>query len=357
MWLLVGLALWWCLTPVRAWGVSTSASAAVLMDADTGQVLYDHNGSRRMLIASTTKIMTALVVLERASPGEEVTVRQEHMTEGSSMYLKPGERVTVEELLYGLLLCSGNDAAVAVAEGVSGSVDKFVDQMNEKAKALGMNHSSFANPNGLDDEKHYSTARDMAILACAAVENETLVRIASTLQITIGGRTMTNHNKLLSYIDGCIGLKTGYTMAAGRTLVSCVERNGQRLVAVTLQDGNDWADHQALYEYGFAAYPISRAAVLGQPLETAEVLGGAEDTVPLVAAESFAWPLAEGEKLTTEVELDQPLTAPLSAGTRVGEAVFRLNGKEVGRVDLLCGAGVAPRLEPALHQLHLALPE
>ncbi|WP_295719182.1 FAD-dependent oxidoreductase, partial [uncultured Oscillibacter sp.] len=257
----------------------------------------------------------------------------------------------------GEAICSGNAAAVAVAEGVSGSVDKFVDQMNEKAKALGMNHSSFANPNGLDDEKHYSTARDMAILACAAVENETLVRIASTLQITIGGRTMTNHNKLLSYIDGCIGLKTGYTMAAGRTLVSCVERNGQRLVAVTLQDGNDWADHQALYEYGFAAYPISRAAVLGQPLETAEVLGGAEDTVPLVAAESFAWPLAEGEKLTTEVELDQPLTAPLSAGTRVGEAVFRLNGKEVGRVDLLCGAGVAPRLEPALHQLHLALPE
>ena len=197
----------------------------------------------------------------------------------------------------------------------------------------------------------------MAILACAAVENETLVRIASTRQVTIGGRTMTNHNKLLSYIDGCIGLKTGYTMAAGRTLVSCVERNGQRLVAVTLQDGNDWADHQALYEYGFSTYPARRAAVLGQPLETAEVRGGAEDTVPLVAAESFAWPLAEGESLETAVELDEPLTAPLSAGTRVGEAVFRLNGKEVGRVDLLCGAGVAPRLEPALHQLHLALPE
>lgn len=273
------------------------------------------------------------------------------------MYLKEGETLTLETLLYGLLLCSGNDAAVAVAEGVGGSVDKFVDRMNEKAKALGMTHSSFANPNGLDDEKHYSTARDMAILACAAVENETLVRIASTRQVTIGGRTMANHNKLLSYIDGCIGLKTGYTMAAGRTLVSCVKRNGQRLVAVTLQDGNDWADHQALYEYGFATYPARRAAVLGQPLETAEVRGGAEDTVPLVAAESFAWPLAEGESLETAVELDEPLTAPLSAGTRVGEAVFRLNGKEVGRVDLLCGAGVAPRLEPALHQLHLALPE
>ena len=139
------------------------------------------------------------------------------------MYLKEGETLTLETLLYGLLLCSGNDAAVAVA-GVGGSVDKFVDRMNEKAKALGMTHSSFANPNGLDDEKTLLTARDMAILACAAVENETLVRIASTGQVTIGGRTtMTNHNKLLSYMDGCIGLKTGYTMAAGRTLVSCAE--------------------------------------------------------------------------------------------------------------------------------------
>ena len=137
MWLLVGLALWWCLTPVRAWGVSTSASAAVLMDADTGQVLYDHNGSRRMLIASTTKIMTALVVLERASPGEEVTVRQEHMTEGSSMYLKPGERVTVEELLYGLLLCSGNDAAAALADHCGGTAS-FVRRMNGLARELGL---------------------------------------------------------------------------------------------------------------------------------------------------------------------------------------------------------------------------
>lgn len=119
-WLLVGLALWWCLTPVRVWGVSTSASAAVLMDADTGQVLYDHNGGRRMLIASTTKIMTALVVLERASPTDVITVKQEHMTEGSSMYLKPGERVTVEELLYGLLLCSGNDAAEALPTAAAG---------------------------------------------------------------------------------------------------------------------------------------------------------------------------------------------------------------------------------------------
>ena len=158
-----------------------------------------------------------------------------------------------------------------------------------------MEHSSFANPNGLDHEDHYSTARDMARLACAAVQNETLVRIASTQTVTAGGRTMTNHNKLLRYVDGCIGLKTGYTRAAGRTLVSCAERNGQRLVAVTLQDGNDWADHQSLYDYGFSAYPAKRMAQLGHA-------GAVEAGIPLIAADSFAWPLAGGEALEKLME-------------------------------------------------------
>ena len=243
MWLLVGLALWWCLTPVRAWGVSTSASAAVLMDADTGQVLYDHNGSRRMLIASTTKILTALVVLEHARLDEVVTIQPRHMAEGSSMYLKPGETLTVETLLYGLLLCSGNDAAVALADHCGGSVARFVGWMNETAQRIGMTGSSFANPNGLDDEQHYSTARDMALLAAYAARNPTFVRLCSTRSVTVGGRTMTNHNKLLQSVEGCIGMKTGYTKAAGRTLVSCVRRDGRTLVAVTLQDGNDWVDH------------------------------------------------------------------------------------------------------------------
>ena len=249
-WLLVGLALLWSLMPVRVWGVSTSASAAVLMDADTGQVLFDHNGGQRMLIASTTKIMTALVALERASPTDVITVKQEHMTEGSSMYLKPGERVTVEELLYGLLLCSGNDAALAVTE-CAGGLEPFVALMNEKAAALGMADTHFANPNGLDDEEHYSTARDMAQLARAAVNEPTLLRMASTRQASIGGRTLTNHNKLLGRMEGCLGLKTGYTKAAGRTLVSCAEKDGRRLVAVTLRDGDDWNDHEALYRWGF----------------------------------------------------------------------------------------------------------
>ena len=338
----LGLA---CRLAGRAEAVEVSASAAILMDMDSGRVLYERNAGTRMLIASTTKIMTALVAIRDGSLGDTVKVsREAAYTEGSSMYLKEGEKLTLETLLYGLLLCSGNDAAVAVAEHVGGSVEGFVERMNDTALELGMEDTSFANPNGLDDEAHYSTARDMALLARAAMENETLVRIASTRTVTIGGRTMTNHNKLLSCVDGCLGLKTGYTRAAGRTLVSCAERRGQRLIAVTLQDGNDWADHQSLFDYGFAAYPAKRMAQLGH--ELAE-----KDGVPLVAADSFAWPLAQGEALETSLELDRELTAPLRMGTRVGEAVFSLNGKEVGRVALLCGETLAPRVESAMSVL------
>ena len=279
-----------CLLAGRAEAVEVSASSAILMDMDSGPVLYERNADARMLIASTTKILTALVAIRDGNLADTVKVsREAAYTEGSSMYLKEGEELTLETLLYGLLLCSGNDAAVAVAEHVGGSTGGFVERMNETALDLGMENSSFANPNGLDDENHYSTARDMAVLARAAMENETLVRIASTRTVSIGGRTMTNHNKLLNMMDGCLGLKTGYTRAAGRTLVSCAERNGQRLIAVTLQDGNDWADHQSLYEYGFAAYPAKRMAQLGH--ELAE-----KDGIPLIAADSFAWPRAGGRR-------------------------------------------------------------
>ena len=233
-----------------AWAADTSATAAILMDGDTGEVLYEKNPDRQMLIASTTKLMTTLVVLEHGGLGDVVTVTQQHIAEGSSMYLKPGDRVTVEELLYGLLLCSGNDAALALT-ACAGGPEPFVALMNEKAAALGMTRTSFANPNGLDAEGHYSTARDMAVLAAAAMEEPTFRRICSSRSVTIGQRTMENHNRLLRQVEGCIGLKTGYTKAAGRTLVSCAERCGCRLIAVTLRDSNDWADHAALYEYGF----------------------------------------------------------------------------------------------------------
>ena len=335
--------------PCQVKAVGTSAAAAILVDADSGRVLYEQNADARMLIASTTKIMTALVAIREGNLSDVVTVKREAtLTEGSSMYLKEGEQLTLETLLYGLMLCSGNDAAVVIADHVGGGQADFAQLMNKTARELGMEATSFSNPNGLDAEDHYSTARDMAKLACAAVRNETLLRIASTQSVTIGGRTMTNHNKLLRYVDGCLGLKTGYTRAAGRTLVSCAERNGQRLVAVTLQDGNDWADHEALYDYGFSIYPAHRAAVLGKVLCQAPVKNGLRASVPLVAAEGFSWPLAEGEVLDMTVEMDTPLTAPVAAGRRAGEAVFSMDGREVGRIGLLCGEAVPPKLDSAM---------
>lgn len=246
------LLLYWLTVPCGAAEISVSAYAAVLLDCDSGEALYEKNADDKMLIASTTKIMTALVALDCVRLDETAEVTYDHMVEGSSMYLKPGETVTVEELLYGLLLCSGNDAALCLADYCGGSIENFVSLMNEKATAIGMKNTSFENPNGLDGEKHYSTARDMALLAQTAANDPTFCRLCSTKTVHIGERTMTNHNKLLSQLDGCIGMKTGYTKAAGRTLVSCCERDGRRLVAVTLCDGDDWNDHKCLYEWGFA---------------------------------------------------------------------------------------------------------
>ena len=261
-----------CLTAVTE-AVEVSAAAAVLMDADSGRLLYEKNGEKRMLIASTTKLMTALVALEQGGLQQEITVTGGHMAEGSSMYLRPGEKLTLETLLYGLLLSSGNDAALAVTECMGGAVP-FVARMNEKAAELGMENTHFANPNGLDDEEHYSTAEDMARLAAAAMDDPVLRRVASTRTARIGGRTLTNHNKLLSRVEGCVGLKTGYTRAAGRTLVSCAERDGVRLVAVTLQDGDDWNDHASLYEQGFRVLRPVKAVERGLRLAAARAAGG-----------------------------------------------------------------------------------
>lgn len=261
-----------CLTAV-AEAVEVSAAAAVLMDADSGRLLYEKNGEKRMLIASTTKLMTALVALEQGGLQQEITVTGGHMAEGSSMYLRPGEKLTLETLLYGLLLCSGNDAALAVTECMGG-VAPFVARMNEKAAELGMENTHFANPNGLDDEEHYSTAEDMAKLAAAAMDDPVLRRVASTRTARIGGRTLTNHNKLLSRVEGCVGLKTGYTRAAGRTLVSCAERDGVRLVAVTLQAGDDWNDHASLYEQGFRVLRPVKAVERGLRLAAERAVGG-----------------------------------------------------------------------------------
>ena len=231
---------------------TVSAASAILVDAATGRVLYEKDADTQRLIASTTKLMTALVAVESTPDLQRmVTVIPEYQAEGSSMYLAVGEEITLEELLYGLLLHSGNDAALAIAGGCAGDVETFVGWMNQWASEIGMSNTHFSNPNGLDAEDHYSTAYDMALLAREVLENDVLREMVATKSIHVAGRDLTNHNKLLWRYEGCGGMKTGYTMAAGRTLVSCATRNGQTLICVTLNAPNDWEDHEALFDYGF----------------------------------------------------------------------------------------------------------
>lgn len=319
-----------------------SASAAIVVDAASGRVLYGHDTEAERPIASVTKLMTALVAVERGPGlGAELTIRPEWTgIEGSSMYLRSGETLTVEELLYGLLLVSGNDAAVALAAGCAGTVADFLVWMNEKAAALGMEHTRFSSPSGLEDEGNYSTAADMAALARAVLGNETLRRICSTRSASVAGRVLVNHNKLLWRYEGCEGLKTGYTDQAGRTLVSCASRDGQTLIVVTLNDRDDWADHAALLDYGFETYPNETVAAAGEILGAAPVSGSVTPLAALTAAEDFVYPLARGETAEWRLTLDEALSAPLSAGQKVGTVWVTVNGEPAGSVDLVCAAGV-----------------
>ena len=317
---------------------STSAAAAILMDADTGAILYESNADKEALIASTTKIMTALVVLERLPVDMRYLIPPEAVgIEGSSVYLQAGEEWTVEELLYGMMLCSGNDAAVALALCCCGSVEGFVQKMNERAASLGLRHTSFANPNGLDDENHYSTARDLAVLTACAMENEVFCRIVATKQIHFHGRQFTNHNRLLWSDCGAVGVKTGYTRAAGRILVSAAQQKGRRLIAVTINAPDDWQDHKALLEEGFSRYSLQRVVTKGDRVGTIEVLGGASARVELLAAENYVYAIAPEER--PQLMLPGPgfAYAPVAEGADAGFAYVMLGGRAVGKVPVEYG--------------------
>ena len=334
--------------PVRgAEGVKTSASAAILMDRESGRVLYAQNADDQRPIASITKLITALVAAELCPDlSKEVTIRQEWTgIEGSSMYLKPGEQLTMEALLYGLLLSSGNDAALAIAGSCCQTVDEFVARMNETAAELGMSNTHFANPNGLDDPAHYSTARDMALLARAVLEREELRRIVGTKTLTVSGRYLANHNKLLWRYEGCTGLKTGYTDEAGRTLVSSAVREGQELIVVTLNDPNDWSDHAALFDYGFSNYPRRLAAGVDETW-TIPVSNSLCPVVTAGVETAVYYPLAEGEELTAQVQLPQQVEAPVSAGSAAGELVLSLDGTPVLQVPLIYWTAAADDRAP-----------
>lgn len=319
-----------------------SAECAILMDAESGRVLFEKNSRVQRPIASITKLVTALVAAEQVgSLQEPVTVKPEWTgIEGSSIYLRAGEVVTVETLLYGLLLHSGNDAAVALAGYCAGDTDAFVERMNERARELGMEQTRFADPNGLSDEGHYSTAYDMALAARACLQNETVAGIAATKSACFGARTFSNHNKLLWRYDGCIGFKTGYTKAAGRTLVSGARRNGQTLIAVTLNAPDDWADHTALLDYGFASFSAATLCAAGETVCRAAVSGGLVPTVELVTAQELRYPLADGERAEPRLTVDALASAPVEQGSVLGTLTFELDGEPIGQTALVAAAAV-----------------
>ncbi len=333
------------LTPARVSAVS--AHSAVVLDAQTGRLLYEKNGFDRSLIASTTKIMTALIVCEQCNVLDRMRIPKEAVgIEGSSMYLKEGEVLTLQDLLYGLMLQSGNDAAVALAIYCGGTVEGFAGLMNDKARQLGMTGSHFVNPNGLDAPGHYSTARDMAVLAAYAMENPIFRQTVSTKTVTVGNRSLRNHNKLLWQLEGAEGVKTGYTKAAGRILVSSATRQGRRLIAVTMNDPNDWADHKALLEECFTRYAVQTLVSPGECLGVAEVAGGETSQVRLLAQTGFSYALAPEEQVRVVLPGPGFLYAPVAEGQAAGVAHLMLGDTEIGQVPLLCGETVERLAEP-----------
>ena len=285
-----------------------SAKSAILIEAADGDVLYAKNERARMGMASTTKIMTALVVSESLPCDKIICVPKEAVNiEGSSVYLCEGELLSVEQLLSALMLASANDAAVALAVAVSGSVEAFADKMNEKAQALGLCDTHFTNPHGLYDELHYTTAYDLAIIANAALKNETVRRIACMKKAQIpqgvtaeepqglSVRYLQNHNKMLRLYDGAIGLKTGFTKKTGRCLVSAAERDGLCLIAVTLGAPDDWNDHTKMLDYGFSQYERVTFFDAGEFTFSYSVCGGRETAVTLTNEAPLVLSLPKGK--------------------------------------------------------------
>ena len=311
-----------------------SARAAVIYDADYGRVLYEHNSNAPMLIASTTKIMTAVVALEQCDTDALVTVTEEMVAvEGSSMYLQVGKEYALKELLYGLMLASGNDAATAIAIYAAGDTDAFVALMNQKAEELGLENTHFENPHGLDGEQHYSTALDLARLMAYAMGNSAFAEITRTRSVTVQGITYVNHNKLLWQCEGVIGGKTGYTKAAGRTLVTCCEREGQRLICVTLSASDDWNDHSRLYDWAYDTYE-RQLLVSAQTRYAVPLLGSGASVMaePLDDATAFVDIL---QSASVVVELPRFVFGPVYMGDRAGRILVRVNGITVEEVPVV----------------------
>ncbi len=319
---------------LRVKGVS--AKAYVLINADTLGVIKAQNHNLKLSMASTTKIMTALILAEQNTPNKKVTVTKEMINvEGSSMGLKTGDVISYNDLLYGLLLASGNDAANVVAISLGGSLEGFAKIMNNKAKELGLKNTNFVTPSGLDDENHYTTAYDLAVLTAHAIKNETFLKAASSYKatLTFGSppqrRTYTNHNRLLIEYDYAIGVKTGFTKKSGRCLVSAARFDGKTVICVTLNDPDDWDDHKKLLEQGLNSLTSYSPQNINQ-FSSIDVLNGEKEKVNL----NFDYgdiALTEDEKseITVRIHLQHNVIAPIYKGQIVGKIIYYVKNKPV----------------------------
>lgn len=327
------------LIPVKTEAVS--ARRAYVLDAVSGRELFARNEDQRSLIASTTKIMTALIICEQCNVLDRMRIPKEAVgIEGSSMYLKEGEVLTLQELLYGLMLSSGNDAAVALAIYCGGTVEGFAELMNDKVRILGLTGTHFENPNGLDSPGHYSTARDLAILAAYAMKNPIFYKTVSAKSVKVGERCLTNHNKLLWKLEGADGVKTGFTKAAGRILVSSATRQGRRIIGVTIDAPDDWNDHCQLLNEGFTRYQNRQIVQAGQCVGTLTVLGGESGCVQVLAAENFSYALAQEESPVLVLPGPGFVYAPAVAGADAGFVYVLINGNAIGKVPVVYGSTV-----------------
>ena len=330
-------------------GDSISAKAYLLMDAATGKVLAAKNETQRLPIASTTKIMTALLALEQPNVKERFCVDADAIrVEGSSMGLLPGDEVSLYDLAGGMLSASGNDAANAAAVRIGGDLSSFAQMMNDRAASLSMEDTHFVTPSGLHDDEHYSTVKDLALLAREALQNPMFRSLCSQSHVTLyyGNppyyRTLMNHNRLLSSYEGCIGVKTGYTKTAGRCLVSAAERDGVTLICVTLSAPNDWEDHKTLLDRGFrASEPVTKEVDVSDV--QIPVVGGIQQTITVRAASTLTACLSETEwqEIVREIECPPFLYAPVQEGDYIGDAVYTYRGNVIGRIPLIAASNTA----------------
>lgn len=321
--------------PVRwAFAIDTTAEGACVIEMLTGDIMLSKNADTKLPMASTTKIMTAIVAIETSDLDDVITVsRNAAYQEGSSAYLYEGFNVTMRDALYGLMLNSGNDAAVAIAEHIAGDCEKFADMMNEKAADIGVQNTHFITPNGLHDENHYTTAYDLALIARYAMQNEDFRKIVSSKSYSINVintgdlREYFNHNRLLKEYDGCIGIKTGYTKDAGRCLVSAAERGGLCFIAVTLNCKNDWEEHKAMLDEAFSRYSVYKAAKAGDTVEYAE--GN------LIYGEDINIPVKNGAKRNVTITLHIPkVLTTAEKNEKIGYGEVFNNGIYIADVDI-----------------------